>query len=226
MHRIHAEADSAANHHVALPVLLHTTNTTPDRARALSAGRPQDSGKQSRREPIIGWAGHSSQAASHLWVACSTAASATWDSWAWLKQGVPLNRTLGGDWVAAMEQTPGTTQPGLDNNGMQTGMNEQTCTTFMAPHQKRGEKGKQEGSDGRDACNPRASGSRLVGHAWTRTTKTSTLPPRYHSGIGQAVSGTGCNWPYHEVFRGSPQPLKAGINAATVPQVLIVWLLL
>ena len=30
--------------------------------------------------------------------------------------------------------------------------------------------------------------------------------------------------PYHEVFRGSPQPLKAGINAATVPQVLIIWL--
>ena len=30
--------------------------------------------------------------------------------------------------------------------------------------------------------------------------------------------------PNHNVFCDSPQPLKAGINVATVSQVLIVWL--
>ena len=29
-------------------------------------------------------------------------------------------------------------------------------------------------------------------------------------------------WPYHEAFRGSPQPLKAGISASIGPQVLII----
>ena len=48
-------------------------------------------------------------------------------------------------WQPVMKRTPGTTQLGLDNTGMQTGMHEQTCTTCVAPHQKKGGKRKQEG---------------------------------------------------------------------------------